>query len=177
MTLKITAFNRFYVHSFSIFIIFLLFQIRIFLLFHLLSPSTILMTFTISAKCFTKIKLHAYKYPQCEVTGVLLSHQDQPTHLVETIPLFHQGTRLIPMLEVALEHVQSYCEKNDLNIVGYYEIPSLVRPEASLSPFAQRIGDKISVNNSGASILLTMHNYTGELQTGEILSYKMIMMD
>jgi len=69
------------------------------------------------------------------------------------------------MLEVALEHVQSYCEKNDLNIVGYYEIPSLVRPEASLSPFAQRIGDKISVNNSGASILLTMHNYTGELRS------------
>ena len=61
------------------------------------------MTFTISAKCFTKLKLHAYKYPQCEVTGVLLAHTDQPSHLVEAIPLFHQGTRLIPMLEVAFE--------------------------------------------------------------------------
>merc|ERR1712110_49710 len=126
----------------------------------------ILMTFTISAKCFTKIKLHAYKYPQCEVTGVLLAHDESPTHLVETIPLFHQGTRLIPMLEVAFEHIQSYCEKHDLKIVGYYEIPNLVRPEAVLSPFAQRIGDKISqANTNNSTILLTMHNYTGELRS------------
>lgn len=87
------------------------------------------MTFTISAKCFTKLKLHAYKYPQCEVTGVLLAHTDQPSHLVEAIPLFHQGTRLIPMLEVAFEHIQSYSEKHELKIVGYYEIPSLVQQE------------------------------------------------
>jgi len=122
-------------------------------------------SFTISAKCFTKAKLHAYKYPQCEVTGVLLAHVDQPSHLVETIPLFHQGTRLIPMLEVAFEHIQSYCDKHEFKIVGYYEIPSLVRPEASLSPFAQRIGDKISSVNTSATILVTMHNYTGELRS------------
>ena len=87
------------------------------------------MVFTISAKCFTKIKLHAYKYPQCEVTGMLLAHEDQPYHLVESIPLFHQGTRLVPMLEVAFEHIQSYCDKNELKIVGYYEIPHLVQLE------------------------------------------------
>merc|ERR1712071_621435 len=71
--------------------------------------------------------------------------------------------RLLPMLEVAFEHIQNYAENQPiaLQIVGYYEIPYACKKEAVLSPFAQRIGDKISQNSSSASILVTMNNLKG----------------
>lgn len=57
-------------------------------------------TFALSAMAYAKIKLHAFKYPHCEVTGVLLARKDAPLEISDAIPLFHQGTKLMPIFGV-----------------------------------------------------------------------------
>jgi hypothetical protein len=107
------------------------------------------MSFTISAVAYAKIKLHAFKYPHCEVTGILLADRENPRIISDVVPLFHQGTKLLPMIEVAFQQVEKiinnpkFLDKNEF-IVGYYEIPVLVSNTVTISPFAQRIGDKIN---------------------------------
>lgn len=108
-------------------------------------------TFTLSRTAYAKVKLHAFKYPHCEVTGLLLANQDTPYEITDAIPLFHQGNKLLPMIEVAFQQVeniisnknkQSSLDKNEI-IVGYYEIPVHLG-EVGVSAFAQRIGDRIN---------------------------------
>ena len=149
-------------------------------------------TFTISATAYAKIKSHALKYPHCEVTGVLLANKESRLVVNDAIPFFHQGTKLLPMTEVAFQHVdkvisnlskQSSLDRNQI-IVGYYEIPATTAENFNISPFAQRIGDRISQvliaedeenanevkNSSGdnkissSTLILSMHNPSGRLQ-------------
>lgn len=64
----------------------------------------------LSQQAFCKIILHAMKYPHCAVNGVLLAEKSKMRDskmlpLVDSIPLFHLGIGLTPMLEVALTQV------------------------------------------------------------------------
>lgn len=68
----------------------------------------------ISARAYTKMILHAVKYPHLAVNGVLLSKQQTPTakptgrlEIVDAIPLFHQCLHVTPMAEVALTQVRT----------------------------------------------------------------------
>lgn len=66
------------------------------------------MKYHISAKAYTKMLLHAAKYPHKAVNGVLLGEdcsQDSEVYAHDAIPLFHQCLGLAPMLEVALNQV------------------------------------------------------------------------
>ena len=66
------------------------------------------MKITISVKAYSKILLHACKYPHKAVNGVLIAGSAGGSNeilIVDAIPLFHQCLGLAPMLEVALAQV------------------------------------------------------------------------
>lgn len=61
----------------------------------------------ISSRAYTKIILHAAKYPYASVNGILLAAKDKSKnqYIVDAIPLFHQCLNVTPMAEVALVQV------------------------------------------------------------------------
>lgn len=63
----------------------------------------------ISARAYTKMILHAVKYPHLAVNGVLLAKEStkggRNLQIVDAIPLFHQCIYVTPMTEVALVQV------------------------------------------------------------------------
>lgn len=68
--------------------------------------------YNISSRAYTKMILHAAKYPHCAVNGVLLSSGKEgagssrsSVHIDDVIPLFHQCLNVSPMAEVALVQV------------------------------------------------------------------------
>ena len=67
----------------------------------------------LSRVAYSKIILHAFKYPHTAINGVLLASEGSNNQLlkyVDAIPLFHNNLGLAPMLEVALMQVQ--CQIN-----------------------------------------------------------------
>jgi hypothetical protein len=62
----------------------------------------------LSKLAYSKIILHAFKYPHTAINGVLLASEgshSQSVKYVDAIPLFHHNLGLAPMLEVALMQV------------------------------------------------------------------------
>ena len=62
----------------------------------------------LSKLAYSKIILHAFKYPHNAINGVLLANEgsnSQSVKYVDAIPLFHHNLGLAPMLEVALMQV------------------------------------------------------------------------
>ena len=62
---------------------------------------------TVSVRAYSKVLLHACKYPHKALNGVFLADSSYPNeiHIVDAMPLFHQCLGLAPMLEVALAQV------------------------------------------------------------------------
>ncbi len=65
-------------------------------------------------QAYTKIVLHAAKYPHCAVNGVLLAEDNKKKEskslkLVDSVPFFHHNLTLAPMMEVALTQVCLTC--------------------------------------------------------------------
>lgn len=79
------------------------------------------MEYSLSSKAFSKILLHAAKYPHRSINGVLLVRK-QPEKdakkvlIVECIPLFHLSLTLAPMMEVALTQVLMWVEGLNQNL-------------------------------------------------------------
>src|SRR4051812_39413261 len=94
----------------------------------------------IGASAYCKMILHAIKYPHLTVRGVLLgtrqavkSHQSddgeeagngvpsptQTTTVLDAIPATHNSL-VTPTLELLFIHLDSYCKKEGLSIVGVY---------------------------------------------------------
>lgn len=61
----------------------------------------------LSARAYSKILLHASKYPHKAVCGVLIANEnvDNVIGVVDAVPLFHICLGLAPMMEVALTQV------------------------------------------------------------------------
>lgn len=137
--------------------------------------------FKISARAYSKIILHAAKYPHCAVNGVLLADKESAgrsknVHIVDVIPLFHQCLYVTPMAEIALMQVicweiwmkvvslivvhpigfqiDAMAQENDLAIAGYYAAPeNFYHCTIDKTP-GIRIADKIAENCSNACLLL-----------------------
>lgn len=64
----------------------------------------------VSSRAYTKIILHAAKYPYASVNGILLASKDKSKnqHIIDAIPLFHQCLNVTPMAEIALVQVRSF---------------------------------------------------------------------
>ena len=98
-----------------------------------------------SVRAYTKMIMHAAKYPHCSVNGLLLapitdqiqkigsspSHQSSEnpprTIFTDCIPLFHQIQGLTPMLEVALTQIEAMAKGAGLIIAGYYHANELFK--------------------------------------------------
>lgn len=74
----------------------------------------------ISARAYTKMILHASKYPHLAVNGVLLASRKSVDaggkkaavlEIVDAVPLFHQCLFVTPMAEVALVQVRLDSER------------------------------------------------------------------
>ena len=115
----------------------------------------------IDTQAYVKIKLHAFKYPHLEVSGLLLGENDAV--VTDSVPLLHTGTRLMPMVEVGLRQIASYCKDRNLKIIGYYEIPAIVK-DLGISAFGQRISDLIAFKNKSTSYMISMDNQTRQFK-------------
>ena len=66
----------------------------------------------LSVQAYSKLILHAAKYPHCAINGVLLTTEKPKNRDVknvkfnDAIPLFHMTLSLAPMMEVALTQVE-----------------------------------------------------------------------
>nr|CAB3242452.1 ER membrane protein complex subunit 8/9 homolog [Phallusia mammillata] len=113
----------------------------------------------ISCQAFTKLQLHLAKYPHCSVNGLMLACQkklasEKIVHIVDIIPMFHQCLQLSPMLEIALMHVDSHCDMNNLCIAGYYEAQENLKASTDPTPFSIRVADKIFANCAEAKLVM-----------------------
>lgn len=69
-------------------------------------------TVSLSCRAYAKVALHAAKYPQSGVCGLLLAAADSlsshPVPVVDVVPLFHQCLHVTPMAEIALTQVNRF---------------------------------------------------------------------
>lgn len=156
----------------------------------------------ISLQAYCKMILHAAKYPHAAVNGLLLAvapkdhrkgaspltpdaaadadseaqqrlaKKTTPLVISDAVPLFHQGLGLAPMLEIALNEVDTFCSRNGLVIAGYYQANEHLE---SCSPdnIAFRIADKI--NSYFPESLLLMIDNRRVSPLAERLAYKLFV--
>merc|ERR1719347_42230 len=104
--------------------------------------------------------MHSARFPSSAINGLLLSTKDsikpgtRIIHYTDCIPLFHMGTGLAPMVEVALAQVESQCEETGLLISGFYHAHDNLR-DNHVDVFSQKIADKIAENQPG-TLLVTI---------------------
>lgn len=70
--------------------------------------ATMSYSYSMTLKAYAKIILHCCKYRHLAVNGVVIgsiSKETQSVQIQDTIPLFHSGIGLAPMLEIALTQV------------------------------------------------------------------------
>ncbi|KAG8746458.1 hypothetical protein FRC10_004897 [Ceratobasidium sp. 414] len=103
--------------------------------------------FTISHKAYTKVIVHAAKYPHAPVNGVLIGRptpSDGGSVVVEdAIPLLHQWTSLSPMMEIGLDLARTHAESMGMNLLGYYQATQRLDDEEGLSAVGQRIASNL----------------------------------
>ncbi|CAG8770737.1 2762_t:CDS:2 [Cetraspora pellucida] len=120
--------------------------------------------YVITTKAYLKIILHACKHPFTSVNGILLAEEeasddnnsDVKIIIVDVVPLFHHWVTLTPMLEVGLQQVSIYANRNKLKMAGYYHANERA-DENKLPPFGQKIASKIQ-DNFHNSIALVVQN-------------------
>uniref|UniRef100_A0A7E4ZQF4 MPN domain-containing protein n=1 Tax=Panagrellus redivivus TaxID=6233 RepID=A0A7E4ZQF4_PANRE len=98
----------------------------------------------ISAVAYSKIVLHAVKYPHSAVRGFLLGkrHGQEPPIIVDVIPALH-GSLLSAPLEALLITLDTYVSDHKLQIVGIY--------------FANESNDDKSFDESFAKVAEKLH--------------------
>lgn len=118
-----------------------------------------------SVRAYSKMILHAAKYPHCAINGVLLAKSDRKRNVnsglisvSDCIPLFHQIEGLSPMVEVALAQIETRSAAAGLYICGYYHANRSLR-DTSVNIFSQRIADKVAeLSPNNQAILVTLDN-------------------
>jgi hypothetical protein len=91
-------------------------------------------SFQLADLAYTKLILHALKYPHQTVNGVLLGAHSQSVgqtvDIVDAVPLQHHWTNLSPMMEVGLGLVRSLSPLSCVNVTDRvpWEIRSLDTP-------------------------------------------------
>lgn len=77
----------------------------------------------VSAIAYSKIILHAAKYPHSTVRGFLLGKRigdkENPPIVVDSIPALHSSLLNSP-IEILLMTLDTYCSDHKLQIVGLY---------------------------------------------------------
>ncbi|KAI9197494.1 uncharacterized protein BJ171DRAFT_519738 [Polychytrium aggregatum] len=113
--------------------------------------------YELSFTAYSKVLLHAAKYPTAAVGGLLLGTQASGTQTVvvsDAIPLFHQ-TALVPSIEAGLQQADIYAQLVGSKVVGFYSANESLANK-SVSPLAAKIASKISDNFEGRGLLLLL---------------------
>lgn len=133
----------------------------------------------ISARAYTKIILHAAKYPHLAVNGVLLAKEStkggRNLQIVDAIPLFHQCIYVTPMTEVALvqvcdrkvwkifrncncfgfiHQIEATASEEGLQIAGYYAAAENFNDNSMEKAPGIKIADKIAEYVPNAAVIL-----------------------
>ncbi|KAI8138745.1 hypothetical protein BJV82DRAFT_629466 [Fennellomyces sp. T-0311] len=122
------------------------------------------MSITVGPEAFSLPLLHAAKYPDALVCGVLLGQVNNNGNINVTtgLALFHHWTSMTPMLEVALAQAELYATKKQLKIVGWYQAnPGL--KDNSLHENAIRVAEVIRRNVGHAVIFIVNNEKVGQL--------------
>lgn len=123
-----------------------------------------------TTQAFSKMVMHAMKYPHSVCCGLLLSpkpvsknKQDgqgdndsdsngsndeaqdgqTKTRIIDAIPISHASHYLAPNIEIALSCVGSYAQDQDLVISGYYQTDKY-NETGCIDIFGQRVAEKIA---------------------------------
>jgi len=134
----------------------------------------------LTTRAYSKIILHAAKYPHATVNGVLLAKYGRGQKsgpritFIDAIPLFHQIEGLTPMIEVALSQIESRATSASMCIAGFYHASRNFR-DSNVDVFSQRIADRIAdwsplnraalltVDNRKLSVNLQSHALLGQM--------------
>ncbi|KAK3875296.1 hypothetical protein Pcinc_019829 [Petrolisthes cinctipes] len=128
---------------------------------------------TLSCPALAKMLLHAARYPQTAVSGVVLaparggggggggggaegssSMSTLPSvTLMDAVPLFHLQLCLAPMLEVALTQIEQRYKSEGLVIAGYYQANEHIRDNVP-DFLALKVAEKIAENNNDACLIM-----------------------
>ncbi|KAL4234785.1 ER membrane protein complex subunit 8 [Mactra antiquata] len=124
-------------------------------------------------KAYSKLLLHAAKYPHCAVNGVLLaedsksSKEKKQIRFVDCIPLFHLSLSLAPMLEAALLQIDSYCKSKGFVIGGYYQANEHLS-DNQINNVAKHIGRKIQEYYPEACVFMIDNNRINPMSVNEV---------
>ncbi|XP_065676707.1 ER membrane protein complex subunit 8-like [Hydra vulgaris] len=128
------------------------------------------MEISFSPRSYSKILLHATRYPHKAVNGVLLGvcdpNDNGKMRILDAIPLFHQCLGLAPMLEVALTQIDFYCQRQKINIVGYYQANENIE-DKSPDFIAYKIAEKVN-DCFKRSILVMLDNSKMDSECKEV---------
>lgn len=120
--------------------------------------------FKIFSRAYSKMILHAAKYPHSAVNGVLLSSVKSSGNTVEifdVMPMFHQCLHVSPMAEIALAQSESFAASNELQIAGYYAACELYQDHSIDKAPGIKIADKIVEINQNAILILIDNSLLG----------------
>ena len=88
------------------------------------------MRYTISNTAYWTVVLHAARYPQLAISGVLLGKTSEAgVAITGALALFHTQV-FAPMLEVALLQVQSHAKCGEIRSGPYQPFPVCLAPHA-----------------------------------------------
>ncbi|XP_018023393.1 ER membrane protein complex subunit 9 [Hyalella azteca] len=114
----------------------------------------------VNIKCaaLAKIVLHSARWSHLAVNGVLLgpsldAGKTSELEIVDAVPLFHQQLSLAPMLDVALNMVETHYRSKGLQIVGYYQANEHVK-DVVPDFVAMKITEKIAENYDSACLIM-----------------------
>lgn len=113
--------------------------------------------YKISSRAYSKMVLHAAKYPHCAINGLLLANTKDSSNTIEIVdamPLFHQNLHLSPMVEIALIQAEAIGAASDLQIAGYYAACELYQDQTIDKAPGVKIADKIAENNPNAAFII-----------------------
>ncbi|XP_077291161.1 ER membrane protein complex subunit 8/9 [Arctopsyche grandis] len=121
----------------------------------------------VSSRAYAKLTLHAAKYPQSGVCGLLLGVANaSPTAVTDAIPLFHQCLHVTPMAEVALAQIDALAQSAGLAIVGYYAACENFKDNSIEKAPGLRIAEKIAeIYPSALFIILDNRKFSMEVET------------
>ena len=109
----------------------------------------------LSPRAYSKIFLHANKYPRQEINGVLLAEASTNVHectrIVDAIPLFHHCVSFAPTLQIELNQIEVFCRNENLQMVGYYQTKE---DDNSPDMIAYKIAENIDKNFPNALLLM-----------------------
>ncbi|MFT7806895.1 ER membrane protein complex subunit 8 [Arapaima gigas] len=120
------------------------------------------MTVKLTTQAYCKMLLHAAKYPHCAVNGLLVAERQRerrrdghsvPLLYVDCVPLFHGTLALAPMLEVALNLIDTWCKENRYVIAGYYQANERSK-DFRPNQVAEKVAARISENFSEAALIM-----------------------